>query len=330
MAKLTLSDLASLANETSAINTINNNSALIETALENTLSRDGTTPNTMTADIDMNSNDLLNVGIVNATQLKVGGIDAALLGDVTVRGGWLTGTAYVQLDLVTESGTTYICLEDHTSGTFLTDLTAEKWAAIEANYVPYAVAITGGTITGITDLAIADGGTGASTAAAARNNLGVPATTETKNTGYTIVAGDRGKLIVGTTTLTLSLTAAATLGNSFYVYVRAAGGVVTIDPDGSETIDGAATTTLQDTEAAIIFCDGSNFRTVKGSAGGGRFKGENGEVGASAGDIFRVNEQTLNTDVTIDADENASATGPLTVASGVTLTVSSGGTLAII
>ena len=64
--------------------------------------------------------------------------------------------------------------------------------------------------------------------------------------------------------------------------------------------------------------------------GGGLFKGENGEVGSSAGDIFRVNEQTLNTSVTIDADENASATGPLSIASGVTLTVTSGGNLTIV
>ena len=68
------------------------------------------------------------------------------------------------------------------------------------------------------------------------------------------------------------------------------------------------------------------------AVGGGRYKGERGTLGpaAAAGDIFRVNEQTLNTNVTIDADENASATGPLAVASGVTITVTSGGNLSIV
>lgn len=65
MAKLTLSNLASLENQVSAMATINANSDLIETALENTLSRDGTSPNTMGASLDMNSNRILN--LIDAT-----------------------------------------------------------------------------------------------------------------------------------------------------------------------------------------------------------------------------------------------------------------------
>ena len=66
--------------------------------------------------------------------------------------------------------------------------------------------------------------------------------------------------------------------------------------------------------------------------GGGRFKGERGTFGAAAaaGDIFRVHEQELNKDVTIDATENALCAGPLTVASGITLTVTTGGNLSIV
>ena len=66
-------------------------------------------------------------------------------------------------------------------------------------------------------------------------------------------------------------------------------------------------------------------------SGGGMYKGENGTVGDRSGDIFRINNQQLDTvDVTIGATENASATGPLTVASGITLTVTTGGNLSIV
>lgn len=61
MAKLTLSDVGNLIDATTAATTINANSALIETALENTLSRDGTTPNTMSAELDMNSKQIVNL-----------------------------------------------------------------------------------------------------------------------------------------------------------------------------------------------------------------------------------------------------------------------------
>lgn len=61
MAKLTLTDLANLQNESTATAALTANNTLIEAAIENTLSRDGTSPNSMNADFDMNSNRILNL-----------------------------------------------------------------------------------------------------------------------------------------------------------------------------------------------------------------------------------------------------------------------------
>lgn len=59
--KLTLSDVANLQNESSVVTKLAQNNRAIETAIENTLSRDGTSPNFMTSDLDMNSNQILNL-----------------------------------------------------------------------------------------------------------------------------------------------------------------------------------------------------------------------------------------------------------------------------
>lgn len=58
--------------------------------------------------------------------------------------------------------------------------------------------------------------------------------------------------------------------------------------------------------------------------GTGFYKGNNGTNGDpvyGAGDIFRINSQTLLSNVTIGSTENASLTGPLTIDDGITLTV---------
>jgi hypothetical protein len=61
MTKITLNPVLNLIDSTTATNTINANSNTIQTAMDNTLSRDGTQPNTMQGNIDMNNNHILNL-----------------------------------------------------------------------------------------------------------------------------------------------------------------------------------------------------------------------------------------------------------------------------
>lgn len=60
MSKITLQNIANLDSPT-AIAQINANSAVIQTAFDNTLSRDGTSPNVMSSNLDMNSNQIINL-----------------------------------------------------------------------------------------------------------------------------------------------------------------------------------------------------------------------------------------------------------------------------
>jgi hypothetical protein len=89
------------------------------------------------------------------------------------------------------------------------------------------------------------------------------------SSNYTAAIGDRGTMLRCTASLTLAMTAAATLTNGWYCYVKADGGTVTIDPDSSETVDGATSLTLSNGSALILFCTGSGFITFRTSSGGG-------------------------------------------------------------
>ena len=62
MAKLpSITTLVNLTNETSVVNALNNNFDEISTAINKLLSRNGDTPNTMTASLDMNSQNIINL-----------------------------------------------------------------------------------------------------------------------------------------------------------------------------------------------------------------------------------------------------------------------------
>lgn len=77
MAKIVLNNITS---GYASVDLLNENFDAIEAAFEKVLFRDGTSPNTLTADLDVNHQDLLNVGNINTTGLTVGGqsIDSQL------------------------------------------------------------------------------------------------------------------------------------------------------------------------------------------------------------------------------------------------------------
>lgn len=171
---------------------------------------------------------------------------------------------------------------------------------------------------------ITRGGTGATTQIAALQALGVlGAETKAKAATYAVVAADRGDVLLCSGTFSVTLDAAATLGNGFTFAVRNTGtGTITIDPNGTETVDGVATRTLKPNQSAILVCDGANWITV-GLSG-------NGATGGGADAIFYENDQIVTTDYSITSGKNAMSAGEITINTGVTVTVPTGSTWTIV
>lgn len=144
MAKVTLPNVGNLSgNENSAIARLNSNFDAIEEAFENTLSRDGTSPNSMNADIDMNSNDLLNVNQMDVENIILDGEDLnALL--LSVLSSSVGVTAFGRLFLTSENAgeaQQILELSPEIISTILNryqlknvaDLTADELEALEAD-----------------------------------------------------------------------------------------------------------------------------------------------------------------------------------------------------
>lgn len=237
MAKITLSNTT--AGYASSVTT-NANNTLVEAAIENTLSRDGTTPNTMGANLDMNSNKVVNLatGTNNTDAVTLAQMDAAI---ASGGGGGGGGGAASQAEDVTiaDAGAYWAASEVEAA---LQEIGAKGYAQLGEDE----------TITGDwtlpSDTTIVDGrGTD--------NLVGIRYPSErTVTANADILLTDAGHIIrcgaAGTMTLTMT-----TLQAGVTVIIKnVGGGVVTISEGGSGVLgflDGGGANSAGDLSLAI-------------------------------------------------------------------------------
>ena len=189
-----------------------------------------------------------------------------------------------------------------------------------------AVTITGGSISGITDLAVADGGTGASTAANARTNLGLAIGTD-------VLAYDANlQSFVGTFTLptvdstanfflktdgagTLSFSAVSGATGGTVTSVAVSGGTTGLTTSGGP-ITGAGTITLAGTLAVANGGTGSTSastaRTALGVAIGTDVQAYDADLAALAG--------LATTGIVSRTGAGTAATRTITAGTGISIT----------
>ncbi len=80
---------------------------------------------------------------------------------------------------------------------------------------------------------------------------------------------EKGALIdITSGTFTQTFAAAATLGDGWWCYIRNSGsGAITLDPSGSESIDGLSTCTMGAGELRLVQCSGASFNSLLLSSG---------------------------------------------------------------
>lgn len=131
----------------------------------------------------------------------------------------------------------------------------------------------------------------------------------TKNADYTALVADKNAFLRFSADAVFNLPAAATLTTGWHCWIMADGGNVTIDPDVSETVNGATTLVVEDGFAAFLICNGSVFFAIT-------FASQDvADLKLDELQPYVVVASAATTDIGAAASQNVTVTGTTTITS---------------
>lgn len=288
----------------------------------------------------------------------------------TFRGNWSSGTAFAQRDLVkdTSNSNVYICVTAHTSTgsqPISSNADAAKWALIvdAASVAASAAAAAASVVDAEAAQAAAEAAqaaaelaetnaetaeTNAETAQAAAESAQSAAEAARDATLAAYDSFDDRYLGAKSSNPSVDNDGNALVGGALYynttvgemriyngtswvaAYVSGAGFVAKIGGLTGAADVPAGTTGERPTPAAGYFRFNSTLGKFEGYSGTAWGSVGGGATGGGSDELFIENGQTMTTNYTIPSTKNAMSTGPITINSGVTLTVSAGARYVVI
>jgi hypothetical protein len=239
----------------------------------------------------------------------------------TYRGNWAAGTAYNQRDLIkdTSNNNIYICVTAHTSTgsqPISSNTDVAKWALLvdAASATTSASAAASSASAAATSATNADNSaTAAAGSASAASSSASTATTQASNASSSASAA-----ATSATNASNSATAAAASA------ALAANRVAKTSDTGSAVIPTGTQAQRDGTPAAGYFRFNSDVTKFEGYNGSAWGSVGGGATGGGSDEIFVENGQTVTTNYTLTTNKNAMSVGPISINSGVTVTIPSG------
>jgi hypothetical protein len=288
---------------------------------------------------------------VNTTYTAGGGIGLTTTEFSVAAGSGLTQDA----DGLSHADTSSQASIDNTGATFVQDINLDGFGhvtgAASVTVTPsligapqndgtgatgtWSISISGNANNVSGTVSVSNGGTGATTAPQALTNLGAAPLASPAFTGDVSI---EDKIVhTGDTNTAIRFPAADTVtvetAGSERLRVDSSGnvGIDTITPSAKLDVNGTANATTLSIGGTAITASAAELNFVDGVTSAIQPQlNAKGPVGGGTDSLFYENGQTMTTNYTIPSTKNAMSTGPITINSGVTLTVEGGARYVVI